>query len=78
MQDGSNIGRAQVKAADYFIVPDIVSKNERSGGGGLGAALGGALGGGFFGGIAGGLSVNKKEANVLLTLVNSRTPSRSA
>ena len=73
LQDGSNIGRAQVKAADYFIVPDIVSKNERSGGGGLGAALGGALGGGFFGGIAGGLSVNKKEANVLLTLVNSRT-----
>ena len=73
LQEGSNIGRGQVKAADYFIVPDIVSKNERSGGGGLGAALGGALGGGLFGGIAGGLSVNKKEANVLLTLVNART-----
>lgn len=73
LQGGSNIGRGQVKAADYFIVPDIVSKNERSGGGGLGAALGGALGGGLFGGVVGGLSVNKKEANVLLTLVNSRT-----
>ena len=73
LQEGSNIGRGQVKAADYFIVPDIVTKNERSGGGGLGAALGGALGGGVFGGIVGGLSVNKKEANVLLTLVNART-----
>ena len=73
LQEGSNIGRGQVKAADYFIVPDIVSRNERSGGGGLGAALGGALGGGLFGGIVGGLSVNKKEANVLLTLVNART-----
>lgn len=72
LQSGSNIGRGQVKAADYFIVPDIVSKNERSGGGGLGAALGGMLGGGF-GAIAGNVSVNKKEANVLLTLVNSRT-----
>ena len=73
LQEGSNIGRGQVKAADYFIVPDIVSKNERSGGGGLGAALGGALGGGFFGGVVGGVGVNKKEANVLLTLVNART-----
>jgi curli biogenesis system outer membrane secretion channel CsgG len=73
LQGGSNIGRAQVKAADYFIVPDIVSKNDRSGGGGLGAALGGFLGGSTFGSIAGNISVSKKEANVLLTLVNSRT-----
>jgi curli biogenesis system outer membrane secretion channel CsgG len=73
LQEGSNIGRGQVKAADYFIVPDIVSRNDRSGGGGLGAALGGALGGGLFGGVIGGVSVNKKEANVLLTLVNART-----
>ncbi len=73
LQGGSNIGRGQVKAADYFIVPDIVSKNERSGGGGIGAALGGFLGGSTFGAIAGNVSVNKKEANVLLTLVNSRT-----
>jgi len=73
LQAGSNIGRAQVKAADYFIVPDIVSKNERSGGGGVGAALGGFLGGSTFGSLAGNISVNKKEANVLLTLVNART-----
>jgi curli biogenesis system outer membrane secretion channel CsgG len=73
LQDQSNIGRGQVKAADYFIVPDIVSSNSNSGGGGVGAALGGVLGRGLFGAVAGGLSVSKKEANVTLTLVNSRT-----
>jgi curli biogenesis system outer membrane secretion channel CsgG len=73
LQAQSNIGRGQVKAADYFIVPDIVSSNSNSGGGGAGAALGGMLGGGLFGGVVGGLSVSKKEANVTLTLVNSRT-----
>jgi curli biogenesis system outer membrane secretion channel CsgG len=73
LQQGSNIGRGQVKAADYFIVPDIVSKNENSGGGGVGAALGGFLGHSTFGSIAANVSVSKKEANVMLTLVNART-----
>jgi curli biogenesis system outer membrane secretion channel CsgG len=73
LQRGSNIGRGQVKAADYFIVPDIVSKNANSGGSNLGGALGGFLGHSAFGAIAGGISINKKEANVLLTLVNART-----
>jgi curli biogenesis system outer membrane secretion channel CsgG len=73
LQEGSNIGRGQVKAADYFIVPDIVTQNENSGGGALGGALGGFLGNSTFGAIAGGISIKKKEANVLLTLVNART-----
>ena len=73
LQQGSNIGRGQVKAADYFLVPDIVSKNENSGGSNIGGALGGFLGGSTFGAIAGGISIKKKEANVLLTLVNART-----
>jgi hypothetical protein len=73
LQDGSNIGRGQVKAADYFIVPDIVSRNSDSGGGNVGAAFGSFLGGSTLGAIAGGISIKKKEANVLLTLVNART-----
>jgi curli biogenesis system outer membrane secretion channel CsgG len=72
LQQGSNIGRAQVKAADYFVVPDIVQQNSNSGGSNIGGALGGFLGHGF-GAIAGGLSINKKEASVMLTLVNVRT-----
>lgn len=73
LQQNSNIGRAQVKAADYFIVPDIVSRNANSGGGGLGGLVGGMLGGSLGSMIGGAVSVKKKEANVMLTLVNSRT-----
>jgi curli biogenesis system outer membrane secretion channel CsgG len=79
LQPGSNIGRGQVRAADYFLVPDIVTQNANSGGGGIGAALGGL--GGLFGGragyvagsVAGGLNVRSSEANVTLSLVNART-----
>jgi len=72
LQQGSNIGRAQVKAADYFVVPDIVQQNANSGGANIGGALGGFIGHGF-GSVLGGISVNKKEASVTLTLVNART-----
>lgn len=74
LQRGSNIGRAQVKAADYFVVPDIVTQNSNSGGNALGGVLGAfgrSLGG--LGAIAGGINIKKKEANVTLTLVNART-----
>lgn len=73
LQEGSNIGRGQVKAADYFLQPDIVTTNSNSGGGGLGGALGGMLGGRVFGGLLGGVNVKKKEANVTLSVVNART-----
>jgi curli biogenesis system outer membrane secretion channel CsgG len=73
LQAGSNIGRGQVKAADYFLQPDIVSTNTNSGGGGLAGALGGALGGRRFGGLLGGIKVKKGEANVTLLIVNART-----
>jgi curli biogenesis system outer membrane secretion channel CsgG len=72
LQQGSNIGRAQVKAADYFVVPDIVQQNAHSGGSNIGGALGGFIGHGF-GSVLGGISINKKEASVTLTLVNART-----
>ena len=77
LQKGSNLGKGQVKAADYFLQPDIVTSNNHSGGGGLGGALGGLVGHGF-GAIAGGLSVNKKEASVTLSLVNARTTEEEA
>jgi curli biogenesis system outer membrane secretion channel CsgG len=83
LQAGSNMGKGQVKAADYFLQPDIVSTNKNSGGGGLGAAAG-ALGGLFggvgsvVGGIAGGINVKKGEANVTLSLVNARTTEEEA
>lgn len=76
LQSGSNLGKGQVKAADYFLQPDIVSTNKNSGGGGLGGVLGG-IGGGLFGrgagAILGGISVKKGEANVTISTVNART-----
>jgi curli biogenesis system outer membrane secretion channel CsgG len=73
LQRGSNVGKRQVKAADYVVVPDIVSSNSNSGGSGIAGALGGFLGGRTIGGLLGGMRVSKKEANVTLSLVNVRT-----
>ena len=83
LQRGSNFGKGQVKAADYFLQPDIVSTNKNSGGGGAGAAIGGLLGhfgGGWgaVGALAGGINVKKGEANVTLSLVNARTTEEEA
>jgi curli biogenesis system outer membrane secretion channel CsgG len=85
LQAGSNVGKGQVKTADYFLEPDIVSTNRNSGGGGAGAALGGAIGGLFggsagsvIGGLAGGINVKKGEANVTLSVVNARTTEEEA
>jgi curli biogenesis system outer membrane secretion channel CsgG len=83
LQRGSNMGAGQVKAADYFLEPDIVSTNRNSGGGGAGAALGGVLGhfGGWastVGAVAGGINVKKGEATVTLSLVNARTTEEEA
>ncbi|MEI9963891.1 MAG: SH3 domain-containing protein [Caulobacteraceae bacterium] len=71
LQRGSNLGKGQVRAADYIIIPDIVTQNGDSGGmnlGGLGRAFGGP-----FGGVIGGLSTKTSEAHTLITLVNART-----
>jgi hypothetical protein len=66
------VGRGQVLAADYFIIPDIVTQNAHSGGANLGGLMGGFLPGGF-GAVAAGLHTNSSEAHVLITLADSRT-----
>ena len=83
LQKGSRMGAGQVKAADYFLQPDIVSTNRNSGGGGAGAAIGGLLGhfggwAGAAGSLAGSVNVKKGEANVTLSLVNARTTEEEA
>src|ERR1044071_2597024 len=83
LQAGSRMGAGQVKAADYFLQPDIVSTKKNSGGGGAGAALGGILGhfggwGSTVGAVAGGINVKKGEANVTLSLVKARTTEEEA
>lgn len=73
LQAGSNLGKGQVKAADYFLQPDIVTTNKNSGGNAFGGMLGGMLGGRTAGALLGGISIKKSEANVMLSVVNART-----
>jgi curli biogenesis system outer membrane secretion channel CsgG len=72
LQRGSNLGRGQIAAADYFIIPDIAGSNRNSGGSNFGAIAGSFLPGGF-GALAGSLRIKKSEAHTLLTLEDART-----
>ena len=69
---GSNIGKGQMKAADYVLIPDIANQNRNSGGKSFGGILGGMLPGAL-GVIAGGVSLKSKTADVVLTLTDVRS-----
>jgi hypothetical protein len=72
LQQGSNIGKGQVKAADYILVPDIASKNANAGGTNIGGILGGLVGHGA-GAILGSISIHSSTADVVLSIVDVRT-----
>ncbi len=72
MRGGSNIGKGQMKAADYVLVPDIVNQNSNSGGRHLGGILGGLVPG-LGGVLLGGISLKSKTADVVLTLTDVRS-----
>ena len=77
MRGGSNVGKGQMKAADYVLVPDLVTKNKDSGGKKIGGILGGLLGG-VAGAVVGGISLKSKEADVVLTLTDVRSTEQVA
>jgi len=72
LRGGSNIGKGQVKAADYVLVPDLISQNKNAGGNRFGAALGHFLPGAV-GAVAGGINLKKKTADVVLTVTDVRS-----
>lgn len=72
VRGGSNIGKGQMKAADYVLIPDIVNQNSNSGGKKIGGILGGLIPGGA-GAVLGGLSLSSKTADVVLTLTDVRS-----
>jgi len=72
MRGGSNLGKGQMKAADYVLVPDIVNQNANSGGKHIGGILGGLVPG-LAGAILGGISLKSKTADVVLTLTDVRS-----
>jgi hypothetical protein len=76
LQTGSNVGGAQIIAADYLLTPNVTFSEDDAGavGGALGAALGGLLPAGLgasLGAVAGG--VQFREAQSLLTVVDQRS-----
>lgn len=77
MQVNSNMGKGQLAAADFFLIPDLIAQDDNTGGSGLAGAIGGRVGG-TVGGLLGGLRTKKLEADTILTLVNARTGVQTA
>jgi curli biogenesis system outer membrane secretion channel CsgG len=75
LQQGSNIGGGQILAADYVLVPDMVTQNGAASGNNIGGAIGGLLGrrNPVLGAIAGGISINSSTADVALTITDVRS-----
>jgi curli biogenesis system outer membrane secretion channel CsgG len=74
---GSNVGKGQMKAADYVLVPDIANRNAQAQGTNVGGMLGGLLPHGV-GALVGGLSLKSKTADVVLTLTDVRSTEQVA
>jgi hypothetical protein len=77
MRVQSNIGKGQMKAADYVLVPDVVNRNSNSGGKNIGGLLGGMIGG-VGGALLGSISLKSKTADVVLTLTDVRSTEQVA
>ena len=77
LRRGANLGKGQVKAADYVMVPDLISANRDAGGGALTGLAGGLIGGGA-GALVGALNIQSKTADVVLTVTDVRSSEQVA
>lgn len=77
LRGGANLGKGQVKAADYVMVPDLVSANSDAGGSALGALAGGLIGGGA-GQLIGAINISSKTSDVVLTVTDVRSSEQVA
>lgn len=73
----SNIGKGQMKAADYVLVPDLVSRNDNASGTRVGGLIGGLVGG-RAGAAIGGVNIRSKTADVVLTVTDVRSSEQVA
>ena len=82
LQRGSNVGKGQIRSADYVLVAEVAAADADSGGAGVGlgglASVAGSLGGrlgrlGSVAGALGGVKTTRMEANTTLTLTDVRT-----
>jgi hypothetical protein len=69
LQEGSNVGGGQMKAADYYLTPDVIFSEGNAGG--VGAAIGGAISRKTAGVAGGGLKF--KEAQTAMLVGDVRT-----
>jgi len=72
LQRGSNVGKGQIKAADFVLVAEVGSADSNTGGGGAAGLIGGLVGG-RAGALVGGFRTKKSEADVVLSLTDVRT-----
>ncbi len=77
LQHGSNVGKGQIKAADFVLVAEVGSADSNTGGGGAAGLLGGIVGG-KAGAVIGGFRTKKLEADVVLSLTDVRTSESNA
>ena len=77
LRNQSNLGKGQLKAADYVLVPDLISSNRIASGGAVGAVLGGLIGG-RAGALASNINFSTKTADVTLTLTDVRSSEQVA
>ncbi|MBV6850810.1 CsgG/HfaB family protein [Xanthomonas euvesicatoria] len=73
----SNMGKGQIRAADYVMTPDLISQNHNAGGSAIAGMLGGLVGGNA-GNLVGGLNLSKKTADVVLTITDVRSSEQVA
>ncbi|GHD69066.1 hypothetical protein GCM10007164_11640 [Luteimonas padinae] len=78
LRGGSNIGKGQVRAADYVLVPDVVSQNRDAGGTNIGGIVGGLLGNRRAAAVVGGINLKRSSADVVLTVTDARSSEQVA
>jgi hypothetical protein len=77
LQRGSNVGKGQIKAADFVLVAEVGSADSNTGGAGAAGLIGGLVGG-KAGAVIGGFRTKKLEADVVLSLTDVRTSESNA
>ncbi|MBB3227203.1 curli biogenesis system outer membrane secretion channel CsgG [Luteibacter sp. Sphag1AF] len=77
LRGSSNMGKGQVKAADYVLLPDLISSNQDAGGSAATGLLGGLIGGPA-GGLVASVNLQSKTADVVLTVTDVRSSEQVA
>ena len=78
LRGGSNIGKGQIRAADYVLVPDVISQNRDAGGTNIGGLVGGLLGSRRAAAVVGGVNLKRSSADVVLTVTDARSSEQVA